>query len=522
MIYVTLYQCSKRENSTKQPDSSMPHLDLAININDDLSSVLRPRLRFTKPSSSQNQLYEFNYVYIPIFSRYYSIENWEYNADGTWTAYCVVDVLASWRLYITQSGGYVGRSSDTVKQNLNKTTRNIVDRFYPASAEFATIVDEMNTGLYVDPENTFYVVGVISADNPTLGAVKYFITSLSQLRIMISNLVNTSAESWTSVQGLTDDALKSLVNPIQYIVSCKWFPFGVLAIGSGSPIIRVYSWDTGARGVAITTTYTRWPDTGWKELTISDVTDHYIPGWTNGVVDDIHYYPYNAPYAQYSLITPWGIFEIDPDVVADYFHNQVDPSERPKIQWALTNVNLISGTAIFEVRMRNNARPNIGGDAYYTTLLRREVTLALDIPLAQATVDYVNMAKSTLEGGGRIGDVGAWMFNPVGNATAIASNILDAAVSAISPTVQSTSCGEATFTPVIEKMYFQQKRFKTVGQSNAMFGRPIKQPVDQIGNLNYGETERYMQMDYSNFKAPCTAEETDEVIRFLQTGFYLE
>lgn len=518
------YRFAKRGNSTLVPvDRPGEFIQRTIKINDAGSSILAPAIRV---ELGANNLLQCNYCYIDAFNRYYYINDWHFNADGTWTALCSVDALGSYSQSIKDSAGYVGRAAGTYDED-------IIDAFYPAKSEFLSKFISYETGLNAQLGNGCFVLGIISADAPNCGAVSYYILTASELTTLVQKLVGVgsgaSSVDFSTVDTITGDVLKSLVNPFQFVVSCKWFPFSANRITNYSKLaegqtIKVYNWNSGINPKKL----------GQSEVIIEN---DYVPLKVNEYVGpdpedpsqqkifidatiDMDDYPQAAPYTSYSMITPWGTFDLDSNVMRDLMKNTY---ANRKIKTTL-KVNLISGTATLIIdtsHLSSAAAGNRAEDRYYE-FLRREVDLAVDIPLSQVSFDYVSIAKSGLAAAGAAGNIGGWITNPVGTAADVASSTIDAVAGAMSPSAQSSTGAAAAITADIQRVTIQTVSYKTIGKAPLMFGRPLKRAVTQLSSV-VSEGATFVKVDYSEFSnSDCLEAERESIIDALKDGVYLE
>lgn len=110
------YSFSKRNNSTKIPDGSGVIYNINLKQN---TSILSPTI------SVDFAPYNYNYVFIPSFSRYYHISNWFYS-DGLWWINLTEDYLASYK-------NQIGNTYCNILYASN-SNRNIVDKRIPITA----------------------------------------------------------------------------------------------------------------------------------------------------------------------------------------------------------------------------------------------------------------------------------------------------------------------------------------------------------------------------------------------------
>ena len=481
---VKLYTITKRHNSTLQP-SGEPLYSAVARWNDGASNILAPSLRFCIP---QNASYlSCNYCHIPLLNRYYFISNWQYNGDGTWTANCEVDTLATWKSQIVNNGsGYLGRS-------YSNGNGYIVDNVYPATTRFSAYRHGEFTGFSQVPQSGTYIVGVVSDNAPNIGVVAYYQMTPVQMATLAHNMasLDTTAPDqgqWADVTGLSSNVLKSLVNPMQYIVSCKWFPVVVASSGS-SETVSLYGWSTGATGTKLNT------NTLLPEVTKSWVFEVPFPP------DGYSTYP---QHSRYNLVTPWGIFDLDPTVC-----NRIMGRSGDGVHVELL-INLITGTGL----LRAWYAPIAGGGTYID-LFKQEVPFAIDVPLSQITLDYVSMAKSAIGAAGSIASIATG--NVAGGIAGVANGIIDCAAASISPSAQSNGASGAMLTSDYRFIYLQTIHFETVGKDPETFGYPTKTHVSNL--IGY---TGYVQFDSSTVKISGTSTEQDTVKAFLESGVFIE
>ena len=293
MINVTLYNFNKRENSTKQPgrDSQQKTHQAALK---DSCSLLHPRLVFDFGELGNPSYY--NYCYISdLGGKYYFIRDWEYER-GFWTAYCDVDVLATWRNAIGISKQYVLRSSATYDGN-------VIDNFYPAKQGATAKTTTVASPFVREIANGRYIVGIINSDASGIGAVHYYIFTQAQFNSLCEYLM--SGISWTNVTEITEDLEKVLFNPFQYIVSCTWIPFVPSTVGEALSSVPYGWWEIS--GVSCNR-ISRQPYSRLDTLSIS-ISKHPQAARGN--------YLNGAPYSFYELIVPaFGTISLDSGYMA--------------------------------------------------------------------------------------------------------------------------------------------------------------------------------------------------------------
>ena len=230
---------SKEINSTKRPSGGTGK-----------SVVLK------QPTSVLNPVfiiegYNLAWNYIQWGARYYFVDDIVIVHNNIAEYHCSTDVLATYKNEIGSSVQYVLRSASDYNEN-------IIDTFYPIEA----VQTEIKTTSSQDPEWTRsvssgqFVLGVMGKNSsPNGGAVTYYAISSSGMTAITNFLL--SEANYSGVTEISADLLKCIFNPLEYIVSCMWFPFTVHSLSSTT--INIGWWDiTGVSAYKITDpVYTR-------------------------------------------------------------------------------------------------------------------------------------------------------------------------------------------------------------------------------------------------------------------------
>ena len=215
MFTVYLFTFAKNENSTGQPvltAGSSFSCQLKENC-----SIIRPQIILDIGIASSPSNY--NYAYIPDFGRYYHILEWTFEGPLV-VASMLVDVLATYKTAIGSTSLYVLRAQ-------NASNGYIVDNFYPTTVQktITNVAPTWLTNPFVsDLTSGYYVCGVINQSSDAMGAVAYYVFSNTQFRTLMHALLHET--TWLgTITDVSEDFLKALYNPFEYIVSCMWFPF---------------------------------------------------------------------------------------------------------------------------------------------------------------------------------------------------------------------------------------------------------------------------------------------------------
>lgn len=222
-MQATFYNFSKRTSSTKTPTGGK---DITFTFKRGGSGdVLNPVIDVASVDDT------YNYVYIPILSRYYWVTNVEFVNSTIYRYYLAVDVLASYRSGILDNESYILRASA-------ESNKEITDTFFPAVSGSEQIEEHAQ---FIPLANPGFIVAVMGVDENQIsnksGVVTYYLfsdTALANLVKFIFNKTNYAEE-------FTDAVVATFFNPSQYLVSCMYCPF---ASGTTGDTVKIGWWET--------------------------------------------------------------------------------------------------------------------------------------------------------------------------------------------------------------------------------------------------------------------------------------
>lgn len=466
MLQAKFYQFAKRDNSTVRPaDDAGLSFNIALKAPTDLNN---PQFIMYL---GNGLLPVWNYVYVPELRRYYFINGWSYIDQKNWLCDCTVDVLATYKYDIGSQTQYVVRSA-------SRADGNIPDLLYPATNDVITqsrvFESPWMSHNEISPANGVFVIGVDSSDG-FYGSLDYYVLTGNDMGDLCYWLMN---DFLTSTNGFTiDDASialqRSLVNPMQFIKSCTWFPISYTDIQSicvQSNLI-VFAYDTGISA------YKLQNDSIYRPSQI-------VMGKLSHPQTQSHgRYVNCAPFTEVSLkLPPFGVIQLDATVV-----NAADSLTLDMY------VDMITGKLIAEIKSGVN------------TLNRISTQLGVPIQLSQVTRNYFGAVTSA------VGAVtSAVSLDFLGAANGIGNAIQQAA-----PRVNSigSNGGYADLYGDIELMYTFYMQTEVNVEHH---GRPLMRHV-QLGTLS-----GYMEVETADIVIECSAEERQRIINYLQNGFYYE
>ena len=207
---ITFFNFNKNENSTKVPTATGTSFTCFIKSP---SSIINPIIEL------KDNPINFNYCYIPDFSRYYFINDIVFN-KGTWICYCNIDVLGTYRTVIGNSDVYALRSA-------YESNGELVDTLFPVTADTQastlTALGSGSTDLTFSGFNSgYYVLGVQGYDQASQNGVIYYQLTPAQFTTLLHNFYANSGSSWWG--NLERGVINALNKISDYIVSCRWYP----------------------------------------------------------------------------------------------------------------------------------------------------------------------------------------------------------------------------------------------------------------------------------------------------------
>lgn len=490
---IIFYYHRKKVNSTALPiQGTFKNCSIK-----DVSSLINPYIEIAENLSVAPP---WNYCYIPAYNRYYWIIEWTWER-GFWSAELSVDVLASYRETIFNSTLYVVRSASNYDGN-------IIDKIYPTKIDNELIRVPLAQPWSVDvvPTNGTFVIGVIAPGGGYFGSMNYYAMSQSGYAKLCDYL---SSQAVTTEEGFNEDdcslALqKALVDPFQYIKSCKWIPLAYNDTnfkGVHRTTIPIYQWsvDVGAC-TQLVKCY------GSVEFNI-DMRRH---PQTNDRGMFVNYEPYTNINM---FLPPFGTFPLDT---------------------TYTGINR-SG---FQVSMLVDYIT--GGGAYYVQVLDPESRqcgiiangygqVAVDMQLSQVNTSMMGLAFTKAGVGvdelvsglslGQMTPTDTIGENPISNVGGIIRN---AGMQSIGNAVQArfskavTSGTQGGFSSYAHVPYIDYQFFTLVDDDITEEGRPL------MKNMKLGNLSGYCICKNGDVAIGGTAQEQNAIKTYLESGVYIE
>ena len=493
---------SKRVNSTKRPGTATVTLTGTLK---EECSIENPVILLE--NLSPNTLPGYVYAYIPAFSRYYFVAGWTYNPPY-WECSLNEDYLASWKTNIGNTSAYIDRCA-------SEYDGNIIDTRYITTLDIVNNSIPMNNSFYeYSITSGCFILGIIDSNNQTDsqmgGAVTYYVLTPAQCRSLMHYLLDDdflSQNGFPSVQTLTQDIsqemAKAFVRPIDYIVSCTWYPLPVSAFTNASDIqISVGYWlintsiATGKllqSAVSILTTY-------------GTLTNHPQAA-TRG--DYLNF----SPYTRVSIeVPPFGNIPLD-----------LSYRTRGNIVYCLIYLDPITGVAVLHVHMLSELPSNSVNVRGEPIVYETSAQFGVPVQLAQVTPDYIGAVSEAAQAVASVdflgGSIGLMMGGPAGAIKgAINSEVISHAANAVTSLApQVRGCGVngsrllTKIKPVISVQYMP-----LCDEDNAEMGKPLRK-IRTINTLSGYIKCFEVTVDY-----PCLDSEKKTIYDYLMSGFFYE
>lgn len=466
---IDLFCMEKEVNSTQRPEEEGDRWECELNSPCDMMEPV-----FKLDLSAWGDRAFPNYLRADEWDRYYWIDKWVW-VNGLWEAHCHIDPLASWRNEIGESDQYILRSAAGYDPA-------VVDTLYPLSARCLVQQSYTQWNIPKDPAGC-YVIGIVGGN----GLVEYYyITDMPTFgAYMFGDTLwnNVVSDDPGVVGGDIPTFMRAQFNPLQYVVSCIWYPFTVPHEAGTSPIKFGYF----ASGLYA-------PKVKRESFSLFrdylQLFDH--PQEASGSRGT---YLQLSPYTRLRLSAlPWGEVDLDTTKFANMSHVIVQA-------W----VDPITGTSKLYVA-------NEDSDAILTLVGQIGVTEQL----SQVLKD--NLATVTGAASAAAGLVGGILGGPAALAGGIATAIsgIGTAAAAQYPDVSSTGTNGARIAVTPTQVRLIQTFQYIVGEDNKHRGRPLcqRQKVKTLPG--------YMLVADPDVELPATQEEIDKIREYMANGFYYE
>lgn len=194
----------KKHNSTKLPNTA--YVDVAVLLKDSCS-MLAPEIEIQGTID-----FQWNYAYIPDFSRYYYINDITYYR-GVYTLSLVYDPLASWKNEIRNTTAKVLYCSTYGYNDLNDSRNAARGEFDRQITE--AVFDGALSGQQISPSGTFLLTALSKTSVYSTGVMTTYFMTYQEMQKLAEGLVNPAA---------FEQLKQYFTNPMDAIVECAYIP----------------------------------------------------------------------------------------------------------------------------------------------------------------------------------------------------------------------------------------------------------------------------------------------------------
>ena len=458
---VIFYNFKKCRNETKIPSGG---ITIGVDLKEN-SSILKPNLIL-----SFNGSWGYNYFYIPDFNRYYFVSNVTFLANNLYQIQGTSDPMASFREDILPSYQWIARAHKGWNED-------IIDGFFPSLTAWG-MHEKRYRLIPADAsysEGTF-IVGVIGKNGGGYGnPVTYFALNWPQM----SELNNYLFDAGSYGTMISDDITKAFFNPMDYLVSCMYYPIKIVNVGNEEPIW--FGWfQTDIRGTQLNTYVYNLVTSGGNDFMLENNQEYTDFRKMN-------------PYSRYYLYIPIiGWSEV--------------PSTKLRADTMYLGMKLDLITGILTANIYDQKLGVHGDDG--AVLFSTSGQFGCPLALAQLRMDMsglLNSVASTVTSAATLN---------IGGAVSGIVNAVDA-ISGDSATRNSNGCMGLSIE--YQNVRWLCHYLKTVDLDATRYGRPVCK-YDQVNNYNGGFCMcRNAEVELNG----AYASEIDEVTGFMNGGFYV-
>ena len=357
----------------------------------------------------------------------------------------------------------IGASSQYVIRSASAFDGHVVDGIYPSKNESSVVSTYIND-LGLKEADGSYVVGVITEGGT--GVTFYNMTITTFYSFMNFLFGGTYLDAPTSEISL--ELQKELVNPFQYITSVQWFPF---LIGGTSETVKFGFWSTTIIAEKIT-------HANREQFFSTSITIPRHPQSSRGA------YVNGSPFTRHMLnLYVWGSFPVDPMYFVD------------------------SGTCVLGIHI--DAYTGVGelnvSDPHGSLIFRSTAQCGVPIQVSQVTQNLINTAQGILSmvGSAASGNVAGYTGSIVNAIEGLVPQVL-------SQGAQGSQAGWQRIPELTSTFYLM------VDDDNTHLGRPLM--ARRVINSLSG----YIQVERPDVDIVGTLYEKDQIVSYMQSGFYYE
>lgn len=401
------------------------------------------------------------YTGFAIGNKYYNVTDIKSVRNNLFEVSGKIDVLATYKTDIGNDNEYVVRASAA-------SDEYIIDTKYPAKANpdaYEEFLPNINQAMFGTEGG--YVIGTISPN--TENGVTYSLASPSELRRFFEYLFGSA---YLNASEIGVDLQKELINPFQYIASCTWFPFLQSSGGHFGSTIKFGFWDSGI---------------GCTDIEESNRIVSY-----RDTITQLIRHPQALTRGRFLDSSPFTKRKIE---AFSFGTIPLDPSYFIRSNACAVEIKTDLYTGIGELIVES------GG----VTVVRASAQIGVPIKLSQISSNFISSAMSAVGAG-----VSAATDNFIGAAKGIGNALKEAM-----PQVQ-TSGSTGSKINFARAARITSQFYPIVDEDNETMGRPLcaKRTINTLSG--------YIQCENVDISLAASSTEREEVIRFMENGFFYE
>lgn len=484
---VTLYQFTKKENSTARPSGTGTAYPCVVRTD---TGIVNPTIELNLGLT--NSPANYNYAYIAEFGRYYFIDEWIFS-NRLWLARMSVDALATFKPQVGAASLYILRASADYDGS-------IIDNKYPTKTG-STLIKNIESYLWEQSVSSgCFVIGVVG-QNPKYGSINYYVCDAVALAAIADGLVNQVITDGNDfdVNELSKGLQLNLVDPLSYIKSCVYIPiaFNSMPGSSIGSTINIYKYN-----ISISGNIKELRAVPYIEITRTITLEKHPQTQSRGNFVN------NAPFTTIQLtVPPFGIIEIDTSITCN----------KSSLSF-IARVDVPTGAGILTVScdgtLLNKLQSQVGVSVVLSQVARDYLNNPIMSTIGQAAASAGGLIASVIDfttENSMLGTVNKLMGNPIKGSS---SGIVDAA-GALGIRTNSIGSG-GSYAQFMDNPRIDYQFLILVDDDINHNGRPLCQmrtPASLGG---------YMLVQDGDIPIPGTAQEARQVRAYLEGGFYYE
>lgn len=458
-LTVQLTSFSKPFNSTAQPSTFTKTCNCLLKDN---CGITEPTF-LLRLGAAENPT-SYNYLYVSSWGRYYYVKEWTYIGETfDWAFDCELDVLATFKSQIGSSTQYVLRTSVSAQVD-----GDIIDNMYPQTANVTRSTASITSPFQAYGTGTYSIVlgviGKIASNSTNKTGINYYVLSASQFRSFFDAMF--SGVDYFNIDEISFNLAKAIVNPTDYVTTCRLFPFAVPTAGTVEMHFGWWNAEIYSSILSSTTVYE------WQ----GDIT---IPKHPQAATRGNFL---NVSASRYELFSPlWGNIPINPASIAGATQLHL-----------YVRVDCISGVGDLLI------------SANSVTIEKTTTQVSTEVPIGQVSQNFVSAASSIA------GAAGSAMS---GNVIGLAAGLGDAAAHLIPQIRISGTVGN---TGAYFWAFILTGEFNNIVDANDVSeGRPCCKMLN-IGTTGTG----YYQIRDAEVSTPGNSEENQQLKDIMESGFF--